>query len=61
MYSLAQCLTLAEQTDSVKWVGMFVTAMVGLYTIIDLWDKLGDLKMPYVSAHSKMMPRLIDN
>ena len=44
-----------------KWVGMFVTAMVGLYTIIDLWDKLGDLKMPYVSAHSKMMPRLIDN
>lgn len=31
---------------SVKWVGMFVTAMVGLYTAEDLWNKFGDLKMP---------------
>ncbi|CAL1705382.1 unnamed protein product [Somion occarium] len=31
---------------SVKWVGLFVTALVGLYTIEDLWDKFGDLKMP---------------
>ncbi|KII88281.1 glycosyltransferase family 39 protein [Plicaturopsis crispa FD-325 SS-3] len=30
---------------SVKWVGFFVTALVGLYTIEDLWDKFGDLKM----------------
>lgn len=30
---------------SVKWVGLFVTALVGLYTIEDLWDKFGDLKM----------------
>ncbi|TFY64691.1 hypothetical protein EVJ58_g2453 [Rhodofomes roseus] len=29
----------------VKWVGMFVTALVGLYTIEDLWEKFGDLRM----------------
>ncbi|KAF2397211.1 dolichyl phosphate-D-mannose:protein O-D-mannosyltransferas-like protein [Trichodelitschia bisporula] len=31
---------------SVKWVGFFCTALVGLYTIEDLWRKFGDLKMP---------------
>ncbi|KJX96974.1 dolichyl-phosphate-mannose-protein mannosyltransferase [Zymoseptoria brevis] len=31
---------------SVKWVGMFGTALVGIYTIVDLWNKFGDLKMP---------------
>ncbi|KAJ7704861.1 glycosyltransferase family 39 protein [Mycena rosella] len=31
---------------SVKMVGLFVTALVGLYTIEDLWGKFGDLKMP---------------
>ncbi|EPS95451.1 hypothetical protein FOMPIDRAFT_71065 [Fomitopsis schrenkii] len=30
---------------SIKWVGMFVTALVGLYTIEDLWEKFGDLRM----------------
>ncbi|KIY49058.1 glycosyltransferase family 39 protein [Fistulina hepatica ATCC 64428] len=30
---------------SVKMVGLFVTALVGLYTIEDLWEKFGDLKM----------------
>lgn len=33
---------------SVKWVGFFVTALVGAYTMEDLWDKFGDLKMPAV-------------
>lgn len=33
---------------SVKMVGLFVTALVGLYTIEDLWDKFGDLKMSAV-------------
>eukprot|EP00158_Paraphelidium_tribonemae_P005748 Partr_v1_DN27509_c0_g1_i1_m30853 putative Dolichyl-phosphate-mannose--protein mannosyltransferase len=31
--------------SSVKWVGFFVTALVGVYTIEDLWVKLGDLSM----------------
>jgi dolichyl-phosphate-mannose-protein mannosyltransferase len=33
---------------SVKWVGFFVTALVGLYTIEDLWNKFGDTRMPKV-------------
>ncbi|KAF8207275.1 glycosyltransferase family 39 protein [Mycena galopus ATCC 62051] len=33
-------------TTSVKMIGLFVTALVGLYTIEDLWEKFGDLKMP---------------
>ncbi|KAM0787088.1 hypothetical protein ACM66B_006346 [Microbotryomycetes sp. NB124-2] len=32
---------------SVKWVGFFVTALVGIYTLEDLWNKFGDLKMPF--------------
>lgn len=35
---------------SVKWVGMFGTALVGLYTIEDLWNKFGDLRLPKVSV-----------
>lgn len=29
---------------SVKWVGLFVTSMVGVYTIVDLWAKFWDMK-----------------
>lgn len=29
---------------------MFATAIVGLYTIEDLWNKFGDLNMPVVSV-----------
>jgi dolichyl-phosphate-mannose-protein mannosyltransferase len=30
-------------------IGLFVTALVGIYTIEDLWEKFGDVKMPIVS------------
>ncbi len=30
---------------SVKWVGLFVIALVGVHTIQELWDMFGDLKM----------------
>ena len=33
-----------------KWVGLFVTFLVGAYTLEDLWEKFGDLKMPVVCA-----------
>ncbi|KAI0143244.1 dolichyl-phosphate-mannose-protein mannosyltransferase [Pestalotiopsis sp. NC0098] len=38
---------------SIKLVGLFVTALVGIYTIEDLWNKFGDTKMPIpeLAAH----------
>lgn len=33
---------------SIKWVGLFVTALVGIYTLEDLWEKFGDLRMKKV-------------
>lgn len=33
-------------SNSVKWVGLFAVALVGIYTIEDLWDMLGDRHMP---------------
>ena len=41
---------------SVKWVGFFVTALVGLYTIEDLWNKFGDVKMPKVCLLPRRQP-----
>ncbi|KAF9541642.1 Protein O-mannosyltransferase 2 [Mortierella hygrophila] len=32
--------------SSIKWVGLFVTALVGLNTIEELWDLFGDLSIP---------------
>lgn len=34
---------------SVKFVGLFVVLLVGLMTISDLWEVLGDLSQPVVS------------
>ncbi|KAJ1566738.1 Protein O-mannosyltransferase 2, partial [Cladochytrium tenue] len=32
--------------SSVKWVGLFAIALVGLHTLEDLWEMLGDIEMP---------------
>ncbi|KAH9484580.1 Dolichyl-phosphate-mannose--protein mannosyltransferase 2 [Psilocybe cubensis] len=32
---------------SVKMIGLFVTALVGVYTVEDLWEKFGDTKMSW--------------
>ena len=39
---------------SVKMVGLFGTALVGIYTIEDLWNKFGDTKMPKVLCSSDL-------
>ncbi|RPA99977.1 protein O-mannosyl-transferase 2 [Choiromyces venosus 120613-1] len=44
---------------SVKWVGLFVTGVVGLYTVEDLWNKFGDLKMPKVVYAQHWVARII--
>lgn len=42
----------AHPALSIKLIGLFVTALVGLYTIEDLWEKFGDLRMTVVSSTS---------
>ena len=44
---------------SVKWVGLFCTAMVGLYTAEDLWNKFGDIKMPKVELATHVATRVL--
>ncbi|CUM65149.1 uncharacterized protein PRCAT00002776001 [Priceomyces carsonii] len=34
-------------TCSVKMVGLFITALIGIYTIVDLWNKFGDKSMKW--------------
>lgn len=48
-------------STSIKWVGMFVTALVGAYTIEDLWTKFGDLRLSWVrSAFQSDYPMLTE-
>ncbi|EPZ35059.1 MIR motif domain-containing protein [Rozella allomycis CSF55] len=45
--------------SSVKWVGLFTMALVGLYTIEDLWDMLGDLRMPKMTFLKHFFARVV--
>ncbi|ORX92558.1 PMT-domain-containing protein [Basidiobolus meristosporus CBS 931.73] len=44
---------------SVKWVGLFTTAWVGVQTIEDLWVKFGDYEMPKVKYVMHWLSRVI--
>ncbi|KAF7732154.1 Protein O-mannosyltransferase 2 [Apophysomyces ossiformis] len=44
---------------SVKWVGLFAVALVGIYTIQDLWQMFGDLQMPKKDYLSHWMARIL--
>ncbi|KAK1772569.1 glycosyltransferase family 39 protein [Phialemonium atrogriseum] len=44
---------------SIKLVGLFVTALVGLYTVEDLWRKFGDTKMPLIELAAHVSARII--
>ncbi|PHH69025.1 hypothetical protein CDD80_7062 [Ophiocordyceps camponoti-rufipedis] len=44
---------------SVKLVGLFVTALVGLYTAEDLWNKFGDTKMPLTTLGAHFITRVV--
>ncbi|TPX33342.1 dolichyl-phosphate-mannose---protein mannosyltransferase [Synchytrium microbalum] len=44
---------------SVKWVGLFAIALVGLHTIEDLWEMLGDLKMPWRTYLKHWIARIL--
>lgn len=35
---------------SVKFVGLFVILLVGIFTVVELWEIFGDLSLPVVSC-----------
>lgn len=44
---------------SVKWVGLFATVLVGIYTAEDLWNKFGDYKMPKTTFGAHIVARVV--
>lgn len=46
-------------TISVKFVGLFVVLLVGLYTIYELWRELGDLDKPVTNVGKHLLARCI--
>lgn len=49
---LALCGLSLGLVASCKWVGLFMVAVVGLYTVTDLWNTFGDVSVPLVPTFS---------
>lgn len=48
-----------SKSVSVKMVGLFVTALVGAYTLEDLWEKFGDTRLTLVRTLFKRFHPLL--
>lgn len=46
-------------TCSVKMVGLFVTTLVGIYTVVDLWNKLGDKSISWKKYTQHWLARIL--
>ncbi|XP_015113145.1 protein O-mannosyl-transferase 2 [Diachasma alloeum] len=46
-------------TISVKFVGLFVVLLVGLFTIYELWRELGDLSKPVINVGKHLIARAV--
>ncbi|CAI8034049.1 Protein O-mannosyl-transferase 2 [Geodia barretti] len=44
---------------SVKWVGLFIIALVGLTTVKDLWDLMGDLRLSVAQIQKHFLARAV--
>ncbi|KAI9209712.1 Dolichyl-phosphate-mannose-protein mannosyltransferase-domain-containing protein [Polychytrium aggregatum] len=44
---------------SVKWVGLFAIALIGLHTVDDLWDMWGDRKLPLTKYAKHWAARIV--
>jgi dolichyl-phosphate-mannose-protein mannosyltransferase len=44
---------------SVKWVGLFAIALVGLHTVEDLWEMLGNVKMSFTTYAKHWAARIV--
>ncbi|KAL0269518.1 UNVERIFIED_CONTAM: hypothetical protein PYX00_007222 [Menopon gallinae] len=51
--------TMLAGAISVKFVGLFVVLLVGLYTIMELWEILGDLSLPVFVTVKHFMARAL--
>jgi dolichyl-phosphate-mannose-protein mannosyltransferase len=58
LWLLGMGMSLGAAT-SVKWVGLAVTALVGMYTVYDLWTMLGNMQMSLATYASHWGARIV--